>query len=300
MKKLNKEEFLQIDNDNVVAIQIKDGKVKVLYLMEEWEAAHEDEELANDPYRFIQYGDLFVKNDWTLNEVDLSECGLLTAVGEQQGRCCGGMYFYHEEDDRVGYLNAFDHLYQEVVRQYEDFSILKMTNNEWKCSWKKFQDGVYFIVLSECTSTSTLLDQKKMVLKDAINNKSMSNAQAFHELGVIRDENALTGTQVLALNTARGLLESEDLLTEKLLKGEVIVKDVISQQAIVDEPMTERERLLLRTTIELLRKEVKDNGQWDDWKDVDDYIFAALDFTKKELEQIYAGTGIMVYTGSAI
>lgn len=65
--------------------------------------------------------------------------------------------------------------------------------------------------------------------------------------------------------------------------------------------MTNYERDLLFTTLEFLRKEVAKTFSPDaDWKDVDDYIFANLDYTIKDLDAIYEGRNVMVYAGSAI
>lgn len=66
--------------------------------------------------------------------------------------------------------------------------------------------------------------------------------------------------------------------------------------------MTYREKRLLFSTLEMLREELRRFPDFinSDWKDVDDYIFSNLDFTAGELEELYAGTGKLIYAGSAI
>lgn len=66
----------------------------------------------------------------------------------------------------------------------------------------------------------------------------------------------------------------------------------------VDERMSPRERLLLFSTLELLRAEMR--PKFSDWKDADDALFAQLDITKKELKQIYKGRDTMVYDASCV
>lgn len=66
----------------------------------------------------------------------------------------------------------------------------------------------------------------------------------------------------------------------------------------IDEKMSPRERLLLFSTLELLRKEI--GPKFSDWKDADDWLFSQLDFTKDELRQIYEGRNVAYYDGSAI
>jgi len=66
----------------------------------------------------------------------------------------------------------------------------------------------------------------------------------------------------------------------------------------VDSHLPHRARQLLFSTLELLRKEIQ--PKFADWKDADDWLFAHLDFTKDELQQIYKGRDTMVYIGSAV
>lgn len=63
-----------------------------------------------------------------------------------------------------------------------------------------------------------------------------------------------------------------------------------------------RDKKLMRDTLELLRKEVRKSPDFagKDWKDADDWLFARLCYTKEELHNIYEGSNILVYTGSAI
>lgn len=66
----------------------------------------------------------------------------------------------------------------------------------------------------------------------------------------------------------------------------------------VDGHLPHRARQLLFSTLELLRKEI--HPKFADWKDADDWLFAQLDITKDELQQIYKGRDTMVYIGSAV
>ena len=66
----------------------------------------------------------------------------------------------------------------------------------------------------------------------------------------------------------------------------------------VDRHLPHRARMLLFSTLELLRKEIR--PKFADWKDADDWLFAQLDFTKDDLQQIYKGRNTMVYIGSAV
>ena len=61
--------------------------------------------------------------------------------------------------------------------------------------------------------------------------------------------------------------------------------------------MDQRTKDLIFQTLELLRKEVRD--QFSDWKDADDWLFSELDFTQSELVEIYKGRGVLVSYGSA-
>ena len=66
--------------------------------------------------------------------------------------------------------------------------------------------------------------------------------------------------------------------------------------------MTSREKSLLLETLELLRSTAAElpDFKGNDWKDVDDWIFSKLHFTGQELEDLYAGSGKLIDTGSAI
>lgn len=66
----------------------------------------------------------------------------------------------------------------------------------------------------------------------------------------------------------------------------------------IDERLPHRARMLLFSTLEQLRKEIR--PKFYDWKDADDWLFSQLDFTKDELCQIYKGRDTMVYIGSAV
>lgn len=66
----------------------------------------------------------------------------------------------------------------------------------------------------------------------------------------------------------------------------------------IDEKMSPRERLLLFSTLELLRKEI--GPKFSDWKDADDWLFSQLDFSKDELKQVYEGRNVAYYDGSAV
>ena len=52
--------------------------------------------------------------------------------------------------------------------------------------------------------------------------------------------------------------------------------------------MTKREKNLFFETLELLRKELRqsDGFRGKDWRDVDDWLFSELPFTKGELREI--------------
>lgn len=64
--------------------------------------------------------------------------------------------------------------------------------------------------------------------------------------------------------------------------------------------MKYREKTLIRETLELLRKTLRKSPDFrnSDWRDVDDWLFAELPFTKEELREIYADSGIF-YDGSS-
>lgn len=67
--------------------------------------------------------------------------------------------------------------------------------------------------------------------------------------------------------------------------------------------MTKREQNLVFQTIELLRKTAKslpDFANASDWKDVDDWLFARLDWTAEDLDALYHGREALIYTGSTI
>ena len=60
-----------------------------------------------------------------------------------------------------------------------------------------------------------------------------------------------------------------------------------------------RLRQMLFETLQLLRKVRSEScNSPSDWKDIDDWLFSELDFELGELEEVYAGTGVMVYGGS--
>lgn len=67
--------------------------------------------------------------------------------------------------------------------------------------------------------------------------------------------------------------------------------------------MTKREQDLVFQTIELLRQtasSLPDFANASDWKDVDDWLFAKLDWTAEDLDAIYHGREALVYTGSSV
>lgn len=49
-------------------------------------------------------------------------------------------------------------------------------------------------------------------------------------------------------------------------------------------------------TLQMLRGCTRD--MFTDWKDNDDWLFSELNFTKSEIDEIYDGRGVLVYTGS--
>lgn len=51
-------------------------------------------------------------------------------------------------------------------------------------------------------------------------------------------------------------------------------------------------------TLQLLRKKI--HPDFSDWKDADDWLFSELNFTREDLERIYAGSSELVYYGSAV
>ena len=67
--------------------------------------------------------------------------------------------------------------------------------------------------------------------------------------------------------------------------------------------MTKREQDLVFQTIELLRKTARslpDFANASDWKDVDDWLFARLDWTAEDLDVLYHGREALIYTGSTV
>ena len=66
--------------------------------------------------------------------------------------------------------------------------------------------------------------------------------------------------------------------------------------------MTKREKNLFFETLELLRKELRqsDGFRGKDWRDVDDWLFSELPFTKGELREIYQGRGVQYDATSAV
>ena len=66
--------------------------------------------------------------------------------------------------------------------------------------------------------------------------------------------------------------------------------------------MTTRDKNLFFETLELLRNELQksDDFRGQDWRDVDDWLFAQLSFTRGELREIYQGRGVMCDTTSAV
>lgn len=67
--------------------------------------------------------------------------------------------------------------------------------------------------------------------------------------------------------------------------------------------MTTRERELVFQTIELLRKtasSLPDFANASDWKDIDDWLFARLDWTAEDIDALYYGREAPIYTGSTV
>lgn len=72
--------------------------------------------------------------------------------------------------------------------------------------------------------------------------------------------------------------------------------------------MTQRDKDLYFEIIELLREQInlsrhslkKADFSNTDWKDADDWLFSELNITQKELEEIYEGRNVLIYTGSAV
>ena len=93
----------------------------------------------------------------------------------------------------------------------------------------------------------------------------------------------------------------EHLLKEVIPKLEAKNTNLRSALAVVVSSKLDAQKKryedLLFQTLELLRKET--SPRFSDWKDADDWLFSELDFTKSELEEIYAGRDTYLYTGSA-
>ena len=71
--------------------------------------------------------------------------------------------------------------------------------------------------------------------------------------------------------------------------------------------MNEHVKECLFQTLELLRKTMEENwtlksegSEKPDWKDVDNYIFSALDWTASELNEVYKDHNKCIHTGSAV
>lgn len=67
--------------------------------------------------------------------------------------------------------------------------------------------------------------------------------------------------------------------------------------------MTMRERELVFQTFELLRKtasNLPDFANASDRKDVDDWLFARLDWTAEDIDALYHGREALIYTGSTV
>lgn len=67
--------------------------------------------------------------------------------------------------------------------------------------------------------------------------------------------------------------------------------------------MTKREQDLAFQTIELLRKTARslpDFAVVSDWKDVDDWLLAQLDWTSEDIDALYHGRAALIYTGSTV
>ncbi len=67
--------------------------------------------------------------------------------------------------------------------------------------------------------------------------------------------------------------------------------------------MTKREQDLVFQTIELLRKTARslpDFAVVSDWKDVDDWLLAQLDWTSEDIDALYHERAALIYTGSTV
>mgnify|MGYP001041124232 CR=1 FL=1 len=66
--------------------------------------------------------------------------------------------------------------------------------------------------------------------------------------------------------------------------------------------MNNREKMLTRETLELLRETLRKAPDFrgKDWRTVDDWLFSELSFTKGELRDIYAGSGFLYDSSSAV
>ena len=65
--------------------------------------------------------------------------------------------------------------------------------------------------------------------------------------------------------------------------------------------MKHREKMLMRETLELLRQTLRNspNFRKGEWRDVDDWLFSELSYTRGELQEIYAGSDIFYDSSSA-
>jgi len=67
-----------------------------------------------------------------------------------------------------------------------------------------------------------------------------------------------------------------------------------------EDPRVNRKNEMLFQVLEHARKQANMSHSFSDWKDADDWLFAQFDITRKELEDIYANRGVMVYGASCV
>lgn len=113
---------------------------------------------------------------------------------------------------------------------------------------------------------------------------------------------------ITAKEYSRKHLSDEDLAeTKGFFNGLKVTKEMLDRIEDSETKKDNREHISLpvpvvRELIEFTRdimQHPEKQTVFSDWKDADDYLFASLDLTKKDLNEIYDGSNIFVYYNSA-
>lgn len=152
MKQLFEPQLLKlIDTESIYVINIENGNVTLLADLEYWQddARQHAYNSENDPYRIETFGwelDKDLLDNICVKDAETGEViTFYTAVDDARGTHCGGINFYHENnDERKKFPSAVAQLW-DMYRLHEPV-IFDLTDKEFSDIYPCLKDGTYILV----------------------------------------------------------------------------------------------------------------------------------------------------------